>query len=123
MTLFLTNLSKTTGHSAGDNTKRLIDSYSADMIHGVSRGEVLTPKHFLLGLGIYNLTGHKKPVQVLNRFGQGISYDRVMYIETTQAQKSQVISECPSVLPLKPSNSIEIVQGLFLLFYHKNLHF
>ena len=43
--------------------KRLVEVYSSDLIHGVTRGKVITAKRFLLALGLHNLTGHKKPVQ------------------------------------------------------------
>ena len=31
--------------SASDNLSRLIDSFGADLVHGVSRGKVITAKH------------------------------------------------------------------------------
>ena len=33
-----------------------MESYAADLVHGINRGEIMTSKHFLLGLGIYNIT-------------------------------------------------------------------
>ena len=35
---------------------RLIKSYASDFINGVSDGQVLTLKHFLLGLALYSIT-------------------------------------------------------------------
>ena len=34
-----------------------MESFEADLVHGVRRGEIMTLKHFLLGLGIHNITG------------------------------------------------------------------
>ena len=57
--LFLKELLKSEKHSVSrsENIARVVESYAADLVHGVSRGEVMTSKHFLLGLGIYNITG------------------------------------------------------------------
>ena len=42
--------------------KRLVLSYSSDLIAAVSRGEVVTLKQFLLGIGLRNITGLKAPI-------------------------------------------------------------
>ena len=56
---FFTQLLKDKEHSAlrSSNIQRLIDSFAADMFHGVTRGKTITAKHFLLALGLHNLTG------------------------------------------------------------------
>ena len=38
---------------------RLIETYASDFIYGVRNDELLTPKHFLLGLGLHSITGQK----------------------------------------------------------------
>ena len=65
---------------------RLIDSYSWDMIHGVSRGKIITPKHFALSTGLHALTGQRKVVQIAHGLGAGMSFDRTMDLVTAQAQ-------------------------------------
>ena len=57
--LFLTELLKSDKHSfsRSENITRVVESYAADLVHVVSRGEIITSKHFLLGLGIHNITG------------------------------------------------------------------
>ena len=57
LTSVFTHLLKSKSNNATNRTKRLIDSYNADIIHGMSRGTVITLKHFLLGVGLHNLTG------------------------------------------------------------------
>ena len=111
VTLFLTTLLKSTKHSTvrSKNITRLIDSYSADMIHGVTRGEVLTAKHFLIALGLHNMTGQKKVVEVVSKLGHCISYTRTCEIETALAQKAQLLATQTSALPLKPSTSRDSV--------------
>ena len=55
----MTEFFKTERHSPrrSENIGRLIQSYSADLVHGVSRSDTITAKHFLLALGVHNITG------------------------------------------------------------------
>ena len=58
VTDFLTNLMKSVhGHNLSDSSKRLVSSYSSDLISAISGGKVVTLKHFLLGVGLHNITG------------------------------------------------------------------
>ena len=57
---FLNHLLKTSDKhtfTRSNNAVRLVNSYALDMIHGVTRGKVMTAKHFLLALGLHNITG------------------------------------------------------------------
>ena len=89
VTLFLNRLLDSSEHSESNTVKRLVEAYSADVIHGVTRGKVVTVKRFLLGLGLHNLTGQQKPVQILNRLGHCIEYDAACEIETAHAEAAQ----------------------------------
>ena len=51
--LFLTTLLKSPKHAATDRIRRLVDSFAADFVHGVSRE--LTSKHFLLAHGLHSM--------------------------------------------------------------------
>ena len=64
--LFLKNLLCSGKHKAEsmESISRFIESFCADLIHVVSKGNIMIPKHYLLGLGIHNMTGQKTPVQV-----------------------------------------------------------
>ena len=86
--LFLKNLSKHSKHAVSVKKVRLIESYASDFIHEVRNGEVLSPEHFLLGLGLYSITGQKKPVEIPNHLGHSMTYDKVMETETTNMPKS-----------------------------------
>lgn len=88
MTLFLSHLLSSGKHSLinCDNITRLIDSYSTDFIHGVSREKVMTSKHFLLGLGLHSITGQKQVAVINNKLGHCISYDKMCEIETALAE-------------------------------------
>ena len=63
---FLQNLLKERDHSVwrSKSIPKLIDSYDADLVFGVTRGKVITAKHFLLALGLHNLTGSRKVVEI-----------------------------------------------------------
>ena len=70
--------------------------------HGVTRGKTITAKHFLLGLGLHNLTGQEKPVQIVNRLGHCIEYSMACEIETSHAEACQKQYAESAVLPIKP---------------------
>ena len=58
VTLFMTELHKSERHSPSrsQNIGRLIQSYSANLVHSVSRSDTIIAKHFLLALGGHNIT-------------------------------------------------------------------
>ena len=56
VTSFLTQLLRNKDHPNREALTHLIESYTSDLIHGVTRGKVITTKHFLLGLGLHNIT-------------------------------------------------------------------
>ena len=100
-------------HASSVNVNRLVDSYSAGLIHGVSRGDFITQKHFLLGLGLHNLTGRKNVIQITSRLGHTISYGKTCEIELAQAQKVQELATQSSALPLKPATEDDFVLTVF----------
>ena len=59
LTSFFTDILKREAHISSESVERFIQSYASDLIHGVTRGKVLTLKHFLIGVGLHNLTGLK----------------------------------------------------------------
>ena len=115
ITNFLTNLLKPSGKPVTDNLSRKISSLAYDFIHFISRGVVLTPKHFLLGLGLHSLTGQKKVVQLVSKLGHCITYDKVLDIETAQARKAQeiMLKSSHSILPLRPESPNDKVVTVF----------
>ena len=113
LTLFLSQLLDSSGHSESNTVKRLVESYSSDLIHGVTKGKVITAKHFLLGLGLHNLTGQKKTVQILNRLGHCIEYNAASEIETAHAEAVQQQYNDSGVLPVRPITSQHTVNTFF----------
>ena len=82
---FLTNLLKS-DRGNSDVIKRLVLFYRSDLIHGVTRGKVVTLKHFgLIGLELHSITGLKTPIKTLSRLGHSIDYNLVCEVETAEA--------------------------------------
>ena len=62
---FFKTLLKDQSHGTSERVKRLIRSYSCDLIHGVTLGKVITLKHYLLGMGFHNISGQKLLTKIL----------------------------------------------------------
>lgn len=63
------------------NTRRVL-SIGRDIIYAVTKGKWITPKHILLGMSVWHLTGRADIVRLLNRFGHCVSYSRLLEILT-----------------------------------------
>ena len=87
----------------GAKVERLVDSFSQDIMHAVSRVKFLTPKHAAVGLGLHSLTGQKLPITILARLGHSISYDTVNEIETAQAELVEHFHSSGLSLPKQPA--------------------
>ena len=94
VTVFLQKILKSNKHNVLSNSKvsRIVDSYAADLVHGVTRGKVMTSKHFVLAMGLHNITGSRKVVDIINKLGHCINYDTTCEIETALAEKAQHIA-------------------------------
>ena len=112
VTSFLTQLLRNKDHPNREALTRLIESYTSDLIHGLTRGKVVTTKHFLLGLGLHNITGQRLhnitgqrlPIQILHRRGHCTDYNFVCEIETAEAETAQTLATESGALPLKPAS-------------------
>ena len=97
-----------------DSIERLIHSFSSNMIHVISRGKVMTEKHFLLGLGIHNITGQKLPIKILHELGHSIEYNKVCEIETAQAELAIKLSQDNIDLPFTSRPTARFFRYTFL---------
>ncbi|KAK3748348.1 hypothetical protein QZH41_000090 [Actinostola sp. cb2023] len=80
--------------------QRLIKSFGQDFIYGVSCGAKKPPKHVLLPYVIKSLTNNVELIQIINRFGHGISYTQLEEIDTALClQKMAKASDDKAVLP------------------------
>ena len=81
-----------------DKTKRLVYSLGQDILFCVSKGNLQTPKHVLLASSVRSLTGNVEIISILNRLGHGISYSKLLEIETSlcmlKLSRSQEMSLC-----------------------------
>ncbi len=68
-----------------EKDERRIQSLADDILFCVTKGVIKPQKHIVLGMGIKSLTGSKKVVTLLNRFGHSINYSTVEELETTFA--------------------------------------
>ena len=57
LTDFFSTLLINPGHISTSSTNCLIESFSRDLINGVTRGRVTMLKLFILGVGLHNITG------------------------------------------------------------------
>ena len=102
VTEFFETLLKSQSHIPQEKIKLLFRSYSNDVIYSVMRGKIITLKHFLVGLGIHNLTGQKVPTQILSHLGHSLDYNLVCKIETAEARQAQEMSSQGEYLPARP---------------------
>ena len=60
--------------------QRLVNSFGQDMIFSVTGGRQMSPKHILLPYAVKSLT--VEPIEMLNRFGNGIAYSQIEELNT-----------------------------------------
>lgn len=114
---FKTLLTSDRHHAIGEVSRRLIDSFSQDVLNAISKGNFLTLKHASLGLGLHSLTGQKLPLTVLARLGHSINYDKVSEIETAQAELAEHFQTLSLGLPLYPADEGSKVRTLKVQFF------
>ena len=113
--LFLNTLLKSPKHAVTDRIRRLINSFSADFVYGVSGGKVLTGKHFLFVHGLHAITRNKEIVKIANRLGHCVTYDNLLDIQSAHAQKAVKLMNDNhiSVLPLQQKSDEDSVLTVF----------
>ena len=85
-----------------DALPRLFESFCADFVHAVSKGQVIMPKHFLLSLGMHNMTGQVLLIQIVNKLGHCISYPKTCDAKTALAELSIKQSKELKILSILP---------------------
>ena len=106
--------------SLKDNKHRLSEfgeqaaySFASDLMAAVTRGKMITAKQYLLALGIHNITGQRKTVDILNRLGHCLTYNLTCEIEIALAEKAQQLSLKDSLLPIQPADIDSYVLTVF----------
>ena len=64
LTHFLSTLLINPGHISMSSTNCLIESFSQDLINGVTRGRVTMHKYFIQGVGLHYVTGQQLPIRI-----------------------------------------------------------
>ena len=97
----------TTSERKSRSTKmnRLTESISQDIVFNLCEGKVLQSKHFLLALGLHNLTGSRKVLDIVHKLGHCLSYNSVCDIETAQAELVQEEAANTTILPVRPNSN------------------
>ena len=78
-------------------TDRLRYSLGQDIIYATTKGRVRTPKSILLPSMVKTLINNTELINILNRFGHGVSYLLLMEVHTENAFQildEQVVSSC-----------------------------
>ena len=104
---FLNILLKSTNHPNSEKVSCMVASFSQDLIHGISRGRVVTLNHYLLGL--HNITGQKLPIQILANLGHSLTYKSVCQTETAEAEIARQLYDegtYPGLRPLTADDSV-----------------
>jgi len=95
LNLFLKSLLSTAGHSVNRSSKtmRTVDSIAQDIVSSITKKSTLQLKHVLLALGLHTLTGSRKVVDLVHKFGHCMSYNLTCEVETAQAEQSLELSK------------------------------
>ncbi|KAL9977614.1 hypothetical protein ACROYT_G015037 [Oculina patagonica] len=83
--------------------QRLMKSFAQDLIFGVTRGQVKSPKQILPPYAVKTLTNSVELVSILNRYVHGISYSQLEEINTALCLQ-KMATTATSEVPL-PSNT------------------
>ena len=113
--LFYKNLlsSKDNKHRLSEFGEQAAYSFASDLMAAVTRGKMITAKQYLLALGIHNITGQRKTVDILNRLGHCLTYNLTCEIEIALAEKAQQLSLKDSLLPIQPADIDSYVLTVF----------
>ena len=68
-----------------DQVDRHIQSVCDDVMFVTSSGRIKPSKHVLIGSGMKNITGSRRVIEILNRFGHSVIYHTVEALETDLA--------------------------------------
>ena len=87
------------------NSDTKIKSLCSNIVYIISKGRVKPGKHVWLGLVVKSLTGSRKVLTILNRYGHSIGYNLIEEIETELAYAAHYED-------LKVPPGIDAVDGL-----------
>ena len=109
LTDFLSTLLIYPGHISASSTNCFIESFSQDLINGVTRGRVTVLKHFILGVGLHNITGQQLPIRILSHLAHCIDYKTVYQSETAEAEIPRQLYQEGASPDLRPISEDDVV--------------
>ena len=93
--------------SSNSREHRLVESLGQDFVYTVSGGSIIPAKHILLPWSVKSLTGNVELIQMLNRLGHGMSYSKLVELDTTLCLQKQAMTAADDVI--LPSNVHPII--------------
>ena len=101
----LSDLDQTTASkmTVSEKVDRQIMSIMQDIIHCATKDRTKTPKHVALPITLKGMTGSSEAVTLINKFGHGLSYSRVLEMETAIATRELANPELSHALIGQPS--------------------
>ena len=91
---------------------RLSNSLASDIIAAISQSKAITTKQFVLALGLRNITGQRKVIDIVNRLDHCLACNTTCEAETSFAVKPQQLLSS-SFLPLCPINECDYLLAVF----------
>ena len=85
LTFFRTLYTGSSSESKNEKNERLVKSSCDDAVFITTRGRTKPSKHLCMGLGLKNITGSWKIVELLNHYGHSVGYHIVESLETDLA--------------------------------------
>ena len=102
--IFLTSLFKdfNKGSYLTHIQERMVESIASDIVYGSTSGKFIQLKHFLSAVGLHDLTGSRKVVDIVHGLGHCLSYNLTMDIKTGVAEQVLQKIKDTEILPLQP---------------------
>lgn len=100
-----------------EQTGRLIDSVTDDVVYAVSHGRTKPGKHLSLALAMKSITGSRRVIEILNRFGHCTGYH---VAETIETQLATEIAAHNKATPDGMVNAAELCTSLAWDNYDEN---
>ena len=109
LTQFFTHLVVGPDHRSHESASKIrrVESLAADTVFMVTNGRKKPSKHLKLGLAVKSMTGSKKLIGMLNRYGNGVSYTTTEELETELTFTATSASKISSP-DLAPDSSLTV---------------
>lgn len=111
--LVLTFLQALISKSPTQKQERWITSLANDIVYHVTNGKIMQLKHLLLALGLSNIIGSRKVIDIISSFGHCLPYQLTSEIKTAAAESAIAKAESKELLPIKPMSTDAVVPTFY----------